>query len=444
MSHPRIALVVLFACLPLLGCGGGGPQGDRGATDGPGTVDTTAGDPLSNLRTDGDWPMWRGANGDGVAHGQTVPTSFGEKENLVWKVRIPGHGHSSPTVVGDRIYLATADDAAETQSVLALDRATGDTVWTKELHSGGFPPTSRMHNKSSHASCTVACDGERLFIAFLNHEAIHVSALDLDGNVVWQKEAGSFDSKFGYAPSPTIYESSVIVAADHQGGGTLSSFDRATGDLNWRIDRPKKSTYASPVVYDVGGKDQLILPGAQRLTSYDPVTHETNWSVDGLAEACVGSAVVDGNVVIATGGYPQHETLAIDARTGDVLWRNGDKSYVPSMLAHDGHAYVVDDKGTARCYDIATGETKWQERLGQKGDFSASPVLAGGNLYTISERGVCFVIAANPAEFEVVAKIDLADEAFASPVVTGNRLYLRVADRSSGRQEWLYCFGKEK
>lgn len=434
-------LLPTVCLLFVLGCGG--PEtGDRGVTPGSGTVDTSAKSAVAGLSPDYDWPMWRGADGTAVAAGQSVPTTFGPDENVVWDVPIPGHGHSSPTIVGDRIYLATADDAAETQSVLALDRATGDQVWTTEVHSGGFPSSGEMHAKSSHASCTVACDGERLFVAFLNHDAIHVTALDLEGDIVWQKEAGAFESKFGYAPSPTLYKSSVIVAADNQGGGHISSFDRATGELNWRIDRPKVSTYASPVVRNVGGRDQLLIAGAQRVTSYDPVTGEQIWSVDGVAEACVGTAVVDGDLVIASGGYPQREILAVDAKTGEVAWRKNDKSYVPSLLAHDGYVYMIDDKGTARCYDAATGDAKWQERLGQSGDFSASPVLADGRLYTISERGECFVIAANPDEFEVVAQIDVADEAFASPVVCGGRIYLRVADKSDGRQERLYCFGE--
>lgn len=441
-STLRISVSAGLLCV-LLGCGGGGAaQPDRGLEQGSGQVDANAADPIAGMDADENWPMWRGPDGSGVADGQDLPDEFGEDVNVVWKTKIPGRGHSSPTIVGDRIFLATADESAETQSVLALDRATGAVVWAKELHSGGFPPTREMHSKSSHASCAIACDGDRLFVAFLNHDKIHLTALDLEGEIVWQKEAGDFDSKFGYAPSPTLYKSSVIVTADHKSGGHITSWDRETGELNWRIERPAVSTYASPIVHTIDGKDQLLIAGARRIASYDPVSGEENWSAEGVAEACVGTVVVDGNTVLASGGYPQAETLAVDGTNGDILWRNRDKSYAPSLVARDGRVYMVNQDGVAAGYDSRTGDELWRKRLDQKGDISASPLLADGRLFTISEGGDLFVLAASSDESEQLRKVRIGDVAFASPVASGDRLYLRVATNDDGYQEWLYCFGE--
>jgi outer membrane protein assembly factor BamB len=436
--HCRSWCLVLCAAL-LLGCGGGeGPRADRGVVAGKGTVDASVPDPLESLSSHDDWPVWRGPARNGIAEGQSVPTDLGP-DNLLWKVQVPGRGHASPTVVGDRIYLATAAENAGTQSVVAFDRDTGDRLWVKPLHSGGLGhPT---HPESSHASGTVACDGQRLFVAFLNHDKIHVTALDLDGNVLWQKKAGGFDSKFGYAPSPTLYKSSVIVAADHQAGGHITSWDRSTGELNWRIERPAVSTYASPLVLNVGGRDQLLIAGANKLASYDPLDGSANWAASGTAEACVGTVVAEGDVVFASGGHPQSETIAVDATTGDVLWRNRVKCYVSSMLPLDGFLYAVDDDGTAHCIETSTGEEIWRERLGQTGKIRSSPLLAGGRIYITSSSGELFVIDPNPTKLDVVSKTKLADESYASPVACGNHLYLRVADESGGRQEWLCCYG---
>ncbi len=438
---PRLqpAAILAFLFVATLGCGGGASP-DRGVENGSGVVDPTVETPVDAMDPAADWPEWRGAHGDNVAVEQSLPEKFGEETNVVWKVKIPGRGHGSATVVGDRVYLATADEAKQTQSVLALERETGKQVWIEELHSGGFP--TDMHAKSSHASCTVACDGERLFVAFVNHDKVHVTALDLDGEVLWQEVAGDFSSRFGYAPSPTIYKSSVVVAADHDEGGHVTSWDRESGALNWKVNRPEVSTYASPVVHTIGLVDQLLLPGARRIACYDPESGAERWSAEGLASACVGTIVEHDGVVFGSGGYPEREIMAVDGTSGDVLWRKRDKSYVPSLLAHEGHVFMVDDKGTARCYDAKTGDVSWQERLEQQGDFSASPLLADGRLFTISEGGDLCVLAVNPDEFELLQKVRIEDEAFASPVACGNRLYLRVASKDGPRQEWLYCFGE--
>jgi outer membrane protein assembly factor BamB len=146
--------------------------------------------------------------------------------------------------------------------------------------------------------------------------------------------------------------------------------------------------------------------------------------------------------VFASGWYPQAETVCIKADgSGDVVWRDAKKTYVPSMLVHAGALYVVDDKGIARCYDAGTGKLNWQQRLG--GGYSASPILAGEHIYAASEQGQVVVFKANPKAFEKVTDVRMGSEVYATPVACGDRLYLRVADNSSGkRMEILYCVGK--
>src|SRR5205085_1319078 len=185
-----------------------------------------------------DWPEWRGPTKDGIAaSGQAPPVEWSETNNVLWKAPIPGHGHGSPTVVGDRLYLATADRAKPNQSVLCIERATGKLLWQTEVHGG--QPDAGKHSNSSAASSTVACDGRRLFINFLNQGAVHTCALDLDGKVLWQRKLCDYVTHQGFGSSPVLYESLVLVSADHRSGGVIAGLDRTTGRVAWSVTRPK-------------------------------------------------------------------------------------------------------------------------------------------------------------------------------------------------------------
>lgn len=386
-----------------------------------------------------DWAWWRGPNRNATQQSMMVPTEFGPEHNVLWKASVPGRGHADPTVVGDRVFLTTAERAPESQSVVCFDRLSGNQLWQQSLHQGGFE--RNMHAKSTQASNTVACDGQRIFVCLLNTEKIHLSAVDLEGKILWQKELGDFRSKFGFSVSPVLHESFVIVAADHSDGGFLTAVHRETGDVVWKKARPAESTYASPIVAHVAGKNQILIAGADQVASYDPATGEQFWSCAGVTSSCVGTVVWDDNNVFASGGYPGEETICIDASNGKPVWRNEQKVYISSLVAYDGLLFGHNDRGIAFCLDAASGEKKWQARLG--GSHSASPVLIGQHIYTASEDGVVTVFKPTAEGFEEVAKNDMGDEIMASPVAAHGRLFLRVADHgNNGRQETLYCIGE--
>jgi len=387
-----------------------------------------------------DWPWWRGSSQIGLAGDQQIPTEWGAQTNVLWKTDVPGRGHASPTVVGDRVFLATADEEKQTQSVLAYDRATGAELWRKEVHSGKLP--EKGHPKASFASSTIAGDGERVFAVFLNDGQLRATALDPDGKVVWQEALGHFAPKFGYAASPAIYKSLVIFAGDNEGGGYLAALNRATGELVWRVKRPNDASFSTPVIARIDGRDLLVIAGCQQVMAYDPTNGEKIWAVDGTAGTAVGTAVWEGNRVVASGGYPEEDTVCVDASSGEALWHVRDHVYVPSLLVHDGYVYAVDDKGIGFCWSLEDGQEQWKKRIG--GNFSSSPVLAGKNILITDEAGTTVVFEANPNAFKLVSKNKLGDEAFASPVVVGDRIYLRTAHRDGGRQEVLYCIGKSK
>jgi outer membrane protein assembly factor BamB len=322
--------------------------------------------------------------------------------------------------------------------VLCLDRHTGKLVWQSEVHSSNAD--SGKHSNSSAASSTVACDGERLFINFLNGGAVHTTALDLDGKILWQRKICDYVTHQGFGSSPVIHESLVLVSADHRGGGVIEGLDRKTGRVVWSESRPKLPNYTTPSILQAGGRTQMVLAGCNLIASFDPATGKKLWEANASTEECVVTAVTDGERVFASGGYPKNHIVAILADgSGKVAWQNNTRIYVPSMIAKPGHLYAVTDAGMAVCWKSDTGEELWKERLG--GDFFASPVMVGGRIYASNLHGTTFVFEATPKTFKLLAQNQLADEAYASPAICGGRIYLRAARRGDNRQEFLYCVG---
>lgn len=387
-----------------------------------------------------DWPWWRGLNRNGVADAkQTPPLKWSETENLLWKAPVRGKGHGSPIVVGDHVYLATADHKSETQLVLCFDRHKGTLLWETEIHRGGFEKGGNA--KSTLASSTCACDGERVFINFLHDKAIYTTALSRDGKKLWQTKITDYILHQGFPTSPAVYQSLVLVSADNKGTGVIAGLKRETGEIVWKIGRPKLPNYASPIVLKVAGRDQLLFTGCKLVISLEPLTGKTIWETAGSTEETVTSTVTDGERIVTSGGFPKNHVAVLQADgTAKTVWENGAKVYVPSMLHHRGHLFAVQDAGVAVCWTFDTGKETWKSRLA--GQFSASPVLVGDKIYALNESGRTFIFKANPEAFELLGENQLGEEAMASPAICGGRIYFRNAVQQKGeRQEMLYCVG---
>jgi len=341
-------------------------------------------------------------------------------------------------VVGNQVVLVTADEAKEVQSVVCYDRATGKLNWKTEVHRGKF---MRRNKKASQASSTPACDGERFYVNFANGGGAYTTALDRAGKIVWQTKVTDYVVHQAYGSSPSIYKDLLLVTADNKKAGAVAALDRATGKVAWKVKRPKKPNYVSPVVLSAAGREQLVLSGCDLVTSLDPSTGKKLWEIPGATTECVTTTVTDGTHVFSSGGWPKNHVSAVRADgSGKVVWRNNIRVYVPSMIVRDGYLYGIADAGIAYCWKSDTGEEIWKGRLG--GTFSASLILVNEHLYAANEAGECFVYQATPKGFKLIAKNQLGAEIFATPVICGNRLYQRVAHRDgSKRQEMLYCIG---
>lgn len=391
--------------------------------------------------TTADWPAWRGPTRDGHATpGQTVPLKWSETEKVVWRAPIRGKGHGTPTIVGDRIYLATADLAAGEQMVVCLDRATGKQVWATVVHRGKLEELG--HRNNSNASSTVVWDRGELFINFFHGGAVHTSSLTPTGKIRWQQRINDFVMHQGFGSSPVVHESIVLVSSDHKGGGTLAGLDRATGRVVWRQARPQIANYASPAVLNAAGRTQVVLGGCNLIASFDPLTGRKLWEMEGSTEETVVTAATDGQRVFVSGGYPKNHVMAVEADGSKrVAWQNNARLYVPSMLVRDGHIFAVLDAGQAVCWKSDNGEELWREKVDR--DFYSSPVMLGNRIFVTSLKGVTSVFEATPQKFALLAQNRVGDEAFATPVICGNRIYLRHAKKEgANRQEYLWCVGE--
>ena len=347
-------------------------------------------------------------------------------------------------VVGDQVFLATADHARQIQSVLCFDRKTGKQIWQTVVHRGNFE--KKGNSKASLASSTVACDGKRLFINFLNNGAVYTTALSRQGKQLWQTKITDYVIHQGYGSSPAVYRSLVIVSADNKGGGAIAGLERATGKVVWKQQRPKFPNYSSPIILNVDGRDQLFLTGCNRVSSFDPMTGKVLWEIKGATTECVTSTVTDGQNIFTSGGYPKNHVSAVRADgSGKIIWENGSRVYVPSMLVLDGYLYGVLDAGMAVCWKADTGKEVWKGRL--RGIFTAF-AGAGGREYLRHERNRTDVHLRRHAQSLHADRREpsfLATRCWPRRSFCGNRIYLRVANKSEDkRQEMLYCVGQSK
>jgi len=401
----------------------------------------------------GDWPWWRGPTLNGRAVGPLPPTRWSEKQNVVWRVDVPGLGHASPCIWGDRVFIATAEGvpgetttrknitivqpsgSREVQSLVCYDRATGKRLWRTDVHRGGF--LSR-HGKNSHATPTPACDGQRVFVAFANRDKVWLSVLDFDGKILWQEELGTIEGRYGYGASPLLYKSTVIVNVDHPGGGYIKALEAATGRPVWQAAREKWYGFSSPIVAPLAGRDQLLQAGVYKLTSYDPANGRVGWTCQAPSNTLAATPVCSGDRVFVTGGDPQTGVRCIradgraDVTDTHIAWSNTDKIYVPSPLLLDGRLIGIKDLGVAACFDARNGKELWQQRLGRD-EFSASPVECQGHVFVPNEAGRMFVFKAGP-KFEMVAENDLGDGGFATPAIVRGQIFIRTLHH-------LYCIG---
>jgi outer membrane protein assembly factor BamB len=415
------------------------------------------------------WPSFRGPGGSGVADGQFPPTAWDAEKsvNTRWRTPIPGLGHSSPVIWGERIFLTTAvssmpnpefrpgglrsenvstDRSEQEWRVLALDKSSGRILWQQTAHRG--VPRGIRHLKSTFATPTPATDGRRV-VALFGSEGLY--CYDIDGKLLWQKDLGTIGHfNYGFSSSPIIVGDTVVIQADTNRDtrdstpiSFIAAFDLTTGRERWRTsrDEDRRSSNATPTFYEGLGRPQIIANGGNGPRSYDPATGKELWSMSAPADIVTPTPVVGHNLIFVMSGNSGNQPIfAIrPSAIGDISLKPGADSndfvswsstrggsFTPTPIVYGDYIYSINVSGIVGCYDAKTGARQYVERIEHGGSgFSSSPVAADGRLYFASEDGDVFVVRAGP-KFEVIATNPMGEVIMATPAVSDGMIFIRT------------------
>src|SRR6267142_1241880 len=419
-----------------------------------------------------DWPGYRGAGASGVGQG-TAPASWNGDartapvRNIKWKATIPGLGHSSPVILGDKLFATSAissagkaplkmgvlgrgdsadDDPEQGWGLYCLDKRAGKVLWRPTAHRG--KPKARRHTKATHANTTVATDGKRV-IAFFGSEGLY--SYTLDGQLEWQKDLGILDMapsddrtlSWGFASSPVLFEDTVIVQSDSKKDGFLAVFAAADGRELWRVPRSPLSvcSWATPGVFKTGNRTQIVANGYPYIAGYDFKTGKELWRLKSEGDIPVPTPfMAHGLIYVANahGGKAPLYAIRPEA-SGDITpvsgssvsaglaWseeRNG--SYLQTPVVYEELVYASTSQGIFKAYDARTGRKLYEQRLGDGGAFTSSPIAADGKIYVSNEEGRTFVIKAGP-QFELVGANELGEIVLSTPAISDRVLYVRTS-----------------
>ena len=401
--------------------------------------------PITSIQGKDSWPAFRGPDGNGVAADQQAPVDWSASENIRWRMEMPGQGWSSPVVGDGKAYLTAAIPVENVENELRLcllivDVEKGELMQTIDVMRQSGERPARIHAKNSHASPTPILSGNRVYVHF-GYQG--TACLTRDGQLLWQNRDLYFRPTHGNGGSPVLVDGRLVFTCDGDKNPRVVALDAETGKLAWETPRPvsakKTFSFCTPTVIQVDGRKQIVAPGSDCVLAINPDDGKVIWDVRYEGYSVVPKPVFHGGLVYISTSFDRPEILAIDpsdsgvVTDSNVVWRvdrNAPKT--PSMLASQGLLYSISDDGIALCVDAVTGEIRYRKRIG--GGFSASPLLAGGNLYFTSEDGVTTVIRAGP-EFDQVAENEIGERTLASLAVVDGDLLLRT-------DQALYRIGK--
>lgn len=384
------------------------------------------------------WPCWRGPRGDGSSLETQVPTRWSATENVTWKTRIPGSGHSSPIVWDERVFLTTALPDAQERQLVSLERKTGAILWRETVLRA---PLEAKNSENSFASSTPATDGRRIYTTFLDGKEVVVAAYDFSGKQLWLVRPGGFYSQHGFSHTPVLFDGKVIVACDSKGENFIVALDGIDGRTVWKVPRNNPTqSYSAPLIHQMGGRLQMVIPGNKAVTGYDPRDGKLLWVTDGPSEDCVITPVFNeqAGLVLSCSSWPKRELVAIrpdgvgNVTKEKIAWATATGApYVPSPISVGSYFLTSSFSKEVFCFEAATGRVVWQQPAGLH---HASPVSANGLVYFLNDDGVAhiFRVGENP---ELVARNELGEKTYASPAISRGQLFLRSFSN-------LYCIGR--
>ena len=385
-----------------------------------------------------EWTRFRGPNGQGISEAKTIPVKWTEND-YNWKIELPGGGHSSPVLWGDKLFVTSGDQRAGYSVLLALNALDGKELWQKKYVLSKYRP----NRLNSFATATPVVDAENVYVLFTSPEETILAALDHAGTEIWSRKFEGVHCQHGAGSSPIVIDEVVVFTHEHEGDGTDSksawiAVNRKTGKTHWALERKTspKTSYSTPCVYSPKtGDSQLIFTSlAHGMTGVDPRTGNVVWeSAFAFISRVISSPVIADDLLIGTcGDYGAGKRLiAIRPGTSDKSVQptevykieSNNTPYVPTSIAKDGLLFTFHDRGDVSCLRSATGEQLWREK--PAGRFFGSPVWADGKLYCITVDGDVVVVRAAET-YELLAVNPLKETSHATPAIAGERMYLRT------------------
>ena len=388
-----------------------------------------------------EWTRFRGPNGSGESEATTIPAQWTEKD-INWKTSLPGIGHSSPVVWGDKIFLLSAEPDKGARPamryVLCVNASDGQLIWKREFQ--GVP--HKLHTLSSYASCTPAVDEKRIYFAWSDPEHTLLMAMGHSGNDSWVQDFGPWVSMHGFGTSPILVDDLVVIGGSQEPSGKeadsprpkesyVAAVDKETGSLRWKTPRKiDTASFSVPCVYkSPEGKTELLCcTTAEGIFSLDPKTGKENWSEQVFKLRTVSSPVLVGGLVIGTtgkGGGSGNTVVAVKpGLKPEIAYEVSQMApYVPTPIAKGNLLFLWADNGRVSCVKADTGEPVWNEKL--LDTFYGSPVRVGDKLFCVSDKGMVFCLAAAD-KFKQLGSYDLNEDCRTVPAISGGKMYVRT------------------
>ncbi|HEX6729831.1 MAG TPA: PQQ-binding-like beta-propeller repeat protein [Pyrinomonadaceae bacterium] len=422
------------------------------------------------------WPQFRGPGATGVVEGRPAAVKWDAVKSLntLWKVPIPGLGHSSPVVWGNKVFVTTAVTTGEKNEtryglygdvvpvknepkhnwkVYALEKSSGKILWERTAYEG-LPKVMR-HPKSTHADSTPVTDGKYLVALFGSHG---LYAYNMDGKLLWKQDLGVLDAGWFYDPdyqwehgsSPIIFRDLIIIQADVQKDSFIAAYNIKNGKLVWKTRREEIPSWGTPTVIQAANRAELVTNGSKAIRGYDPMTGRELWRLTPNSEVTTPTPFAARNLIYVTSGYrPIQPIYAIrPGATGDISLKDHATSntfiawskqrggpYMPTPVVYGDILYTCSNQGVVTAYNADTGAQLYQERLGGKGGaFSSSPVASDGKLYFLSEDGEVFVVKTGP-KYELLSTNPVGEVMMASAAISDGLIIVRGVKH-------LFAFGE--
>lgn len=386
------------------------------------------------------WHRFRGPGGAGVSVFSNIPTHWDGKtgEGIVWKTAVPLLGYNSPVVWKDRVFLSGATEAK--REVYCFDAASGTLLWTGDVPTTPAVTEAELEvmEETGYSASTMATDGRRVYAIFITGD---VAAFDFNGRRLWHKNLGLPDSAYGYASSLETYQDRVIIQYD-QGDGTdgksrLYALDGRSGQVVWEAKREVPNSWTSPIIVEVEGKPQLVTVTDPWALAYNPEDGSEIWRAECVSGDVAPSPIYAGGLIMAVEPYSQMVAIKPTGQGNvtetHIAWRMEEGAPdICCPVGNDKYVFLLDGSGLLLCSDVASGEIVYEHDL--RDSFMASPSIAAGRLFLLSEEGVMYIAEVGP-KYEEVAKCTLDEECHASPAFVNGRIYIRGI-------EHLYCIGQ--